>query len=317
MGTFDTYSKRKKRIENAGQPDVYIYDKLPMRLRVQIIHIWNSAIGPFLSRERRLPFQPPPHSNKLWWRLHTTICRELSLLTLGDSSSDPFNRCQQFLLKEEEVDNVLDIIEVSFWVINTIVRKMIPSERSDSNIIQSPDDAIEELNYRFRENSVGYQYVKGKIIKANSQYIQAEVVRPTISLLSDVKFKGAEEEFLKAHEHYRKGRNKEAIAEANKAFESTMRSICSAKSWNVPANATASRLIQACFDNELIPSSLQSHFGAFQSTLKDGLPTVRNKLAGHGQGPTPIQVPDYLAAYALHLAATNIVFLVKAFLNLK
>jgi hypothetical protein len=46
--------------------------------------------------------------------------------------------------------------------------------------------------------------------------------------------------------------------------------------------------------------------------LEGGLPTVRNKNAGHGQGPTPVSVPDYLVAYALHMAAANIVLLIQA-----
>jgi hypothetical protein len=39
---------------------------------------------------------------------------------------------------------------------------------------------------------------------------------------------------------------------------------------------------------------------------------VRNKNSGHGQGLFAKKVPDYFAGYALHLAATNIVFLVEA-----
>ncbi|WP_446697889.1 DUF7014 domain-containing protein [Achromobacter sp. JD-1] len=30
---------------------------------------------------------------------------------------------------------------------------------------------------------------------------------------------------------------------------------------------------------------------------------MRNKLGGHGQGAGPIQVPEYMARYALNLAA--------------
>ena len=50
MGIYDTYSKRLKRREQAGQVDIYQYDDIPERLRVQIIHIWNSAIGPSAQR---------------------------------------------------------------------------------------------------------------------------------------------------------------------------------------------------------------------------------------------------------------------------
>ena len=55
-----------------------------------------------------------------------------------------------------------------------------------------------------------------------------------------------------------------------------------------------------------------SHFSALKSTLESGLPTVRNREAGHGQGPETIVVPEYIAGYALHLTASNILLLAKA-----
>ena len=58
---------------------------------------------------------------------------------------------------------------------------------------------------------------------------------------------------------------------------------------------------------------MQNHFNALRTTLEAGLPTVRNKSSsGHGQGKETVAIPDYIAAYALHLAAANIVMLVQA-----
>ena len=42
---YETYSERKRRIEKAGQPDVYTYDQITQKLRNQVIHIWNDAFG--------------------------------------------------------------------------------------------------------------------------------------------------------------------------------------------------------------------------------------------------------------------------------
>jgi hypothetical protein len=42
---YETYSERKHRLEKAGQPDVYTYDRIPEKLRNQIIHIWNRTLG--------------------------------------------------------------------------------------------------------------------------------------------------------------------------------------------------------------------------------------------------------------------------------
>jgi hypothetical protein len=66
------------------------------------------------------------------------------------------------------------------------------------------------------------------------------------------------------------------------------------------------------FAEKLIPKWTQSEFAAVRSLLESGLPTARNRSAGHGQGSAVRQVPDYLAALALHMAATNMVLLVEA-----
>ena len=48
-----------------------------------------------------------------------------------------------------------------------------------------------------------------------------------------------------------------------------------------------------------------------EQVLSGGLPTVRNKEAGHGQGDEVKTVDNTLVEYAIHLAATNIVYLVS------
>ena len=147
----------------------------------------------------------------------------------------------------------------------------------------------------------------------DSEFIHSEVVKPAMSFLFDPIYKGANEEFLKAHEHYRKGRSKECLNECLKAFESCLKTICKKRGWPYDdKKATAKDLIQIVFDNGLIPSFMQSHFSALKSTLESGLPTVRNRQSGHGQGSTQVIVPEYIAAYALHLTASNILLLANA-----
>ena len=62
----------------------------------------------------------------------------------------------------------------------------------------------------------------------------------------------------------------------------------------------------------LLPDYLDASFDQLTATLKSGLPKVRNAASAHGQGATPREIPDYVAAYALHLAAAKILFLVEA-----
>jgi len=131
-------------------------------------------------------------------------------------------------------------------------------------------------------------------------------------LLSQECYAGAQQEFLTAHEHYRHKIYKDAINECLKSFESVMKIICEKRGWKYQKSASANSLISICFDNDLIPDYWKQHYCALKSLLSSGIPTVRNKTSAHGQGETPMEVPDYLVSYILHSTAATIVFLAEA-----
>jgi hypothetical protein len=310
MGILDTFSKRQKKLATQGQQDVYQYDVLPEPFRVQVIHIWRDAIGIFYV-PHDYTGRPESPANELWTSIHNKLARERGVFVLGDGQSYPSDQCKQFLLRAD-TPGALDIIEFSFRVIDRWVRKFNPGEIQLANIKQDPDDAIKELNHRFQEHSIGYQYVDGYLVRVDSQFVHAEVVKPALSLLNDAGFRGPAEEFMRSFDHYRKRNYKEAVSEALKAFESTMKAICSARKWNYPTNATARPLIDILMKNGLVPVDLETHFGGLRAAMESGLPTISNRTSRHGQGPEPVAIPPHFAAYALHMAASNIVFLVEA-----
>ncbi|MEH2410379.1 MAG: hypothetical protein V7K36_16425 [Nostoc sp.] len=215
-----------------------------------------------------------------------------------------------FMLETKVIEEILDVVELSFELIDRAYRD--DSLRCITKSKITPDEAIKELNYRFREHGVGYQYESGEIIRVDSQIIHAEAVKPVLELLSDTRFQGANEEFLKAHEHYRHGRYKECLVECLKSFESTMKTICDIRGWIYQPGDPAKNLINVCFQNNLIQPYLQTQFTSLKSNLESGVPTMRNKNAGHGQGSQPLTVPQYFAAYQLHLTASTILFLLEA-----
>jgi hypothetical protein len=313
MPVFETFSRRQAKRAKAGKADVYQYDSLPQQFRIQVAHIWKTAIGPYFHQD---PWQSEPLSNRAWRWIHDTLARERGVVSLLDGDWHEMQKCVQFLLTAD-ANAALDIVEITFRYIDHVVRRWGYDDRQICQVTQDADDAIEELNYRFRQHAIGYEYMGGELIRVDSQYVHPEVVRPAFSLLEEEHFRGASDEFLRAHEHYRKGRYKEAIVEALKAFESTMKSICQARKWSCPANATAKPLIEIMFAKGLVPSYLQSHFGGLRAAMESGVPTVRDKTSGHGQGPQAIDIPPYLAAYVLHLAASNIVLLVEAHRSMK
>ena len=217
-------------------------------------------------------------------------------------------RVCNFFFNTEDTEKVIDVIELSFQCIDRVARN---EPDLFSPMIISPDEAINELNDRFREHGVGYQYESGQIVKINSQLAHSEMVKPALSFLSEPIYKGANEEFLKAHEHYRKKNYKDCVNNCLKAFESCLKIICQKRGWNYSEGDTANRLIAIVFDKGLIPPLMQSHFSGLRSALESGVPTVRNKQAGHGQGPNQIVVPEYIPSYILHLTASNILLLAK------
>jgi hypothetical protein len=308
MGIFDLFSKRQKRLRGEVS-DVYTYDTIPQPLRVQVVHIWQDTLGnPHEYHERYFG------THNTYKLIVETLCREYGYFKLPGTNDygdrNYLNELANFVLKEEEIEKVIDAIELSFRVIDRLTKDFNHLHRYDG--ADRAAAAIEELNTRFREHAVGFQYVDGEIIRIDSELIHSEVIKPALTLLHRQDYTGAQAEFLKAHDHYRHGNTKEALTESLKALESVMKTICEKRKWQYPANATCSTLTQVCIDKGLVPTFWTTHFSALRSTLESGVPTARNKLGGHGQGAEIITVPDHLAAYVIHMTAACIVFLVES-----
>ena len=243
--------------------------------------------------------------------IHNTLCREYGIFVLIDKNSSYEENVLNFLLKTDNYEMVLDVIELSFKFINVIISDDFDNYIYNTKVKLSPKNAINELNDRFKENAVGYQFESDELIKFDSTYVHSEITKPTISLLQNNIFRGANEEYLKAHEHYRHGRNKECLTDCLKAFESTMKVICKEKGWTFAQTDTSRKLIQICFQNGIVPSFTQNQFTSLQNLLESGVPTIRNKLGGHGQGQVPQKVDDEMTRYGLNLTGVNILFLIE------
>lgn len=300
MGILDLFSKRQK-AERGELPDVYQYEKMPQGLKVQVVHILDDAFG---------HDQYFSEAKDAFTFLRTGLCREYGTFDLyeGSRNHDPRTELFNFLLKEENVEKNLDVVEISFRYIDRVIRKSsIYKERAKPKC--TPDDAIAELNARFQYVAFGYRYESGQIVRISTEFTHSELVRPALLFLSDKRFSGANEEFLQAHQFFRSGENKDCINNCLKAFESTMKAICKIKGISVDATATSKPLIAALFKSEFVPMYLQSQFSSLQSLFESGVPTIRNKSSGHGQGSEVVKLETTLTAYVLHLTASNIVFL--------
>lgn len=315
MAIFDLFSKRQKALRG-DVPDVYVYDNLPNALRVQIVHIWTDALGSDEKYYDHIGCGPNVHAAYKF--IVDTLCREYGIFQLPTAEKHRkrmyLNELANYLLQVDDVEKQLDIVELSFRYIDRLTRKYDYLRRQNAS--ESVDAAISELNARFKEHGIGFQFVEGEIVRVDSELLHSEAVKPALRLLNEKNYQGAQQEFLSAYEHYRHGKNKEALNDCLKSFESTMKAICDKRNWSYQPNATSKALIQVCFDNDLVPSFWQQQLSSLRSMLESSIPTGRNKLSGHGQGTSPTTVPDYLVAYMLHMTASTLVFLTTAERNL-
>lgn len=305
MAIHDIFSKRQQRLRGEV-PDVYQYEDIPGKLRTQAWQILADALGGY---ERYLQ---SPDVGGFYKDIVKILRREYGvdqLPTPGRSPSNQFNELRDFLALTPRTERALDVIEIGFKSLNAAGRNI---HFNYSQTAKRVDPSIDELNHRFKENGVGYQFVEGEIIRVDSELVHTEAVKPAIRLLNTKSYAGPHDEFLGAYEHFRAGNNKEALTDCLKAFESTMKAICDKRGWTYDQRDTAKNLIKVCLDKGLIPSFWQNQMSHLTGLLESSIPTGRNKLSGHGQGATPVEVPDYLTAYMLHMTASTLVFLTTA-----
>ena len=248
--------------------------------------------------------------NELWVGIEQIFLREMGFEGIG---RDAFagNRVLDYM-RDCESEEWLDFLELISLAISIMGQSDHQHDRNRWNVKSVGQDAIDEINYRMREAGVGYQLEANRLVRVDSQYLHAEVVKPALALLAGKAFKGPREEFLSAHQHYRAGKYREAVGMAANALESVFKAIFDQKGWSYQKGARISDLVKVARENKLWPDYLDASFDQLLATLQSGLPKIRDNDASHGQGATPKNVPAYVAAYALHLAASKIVFITEA-----
>ncbi len=144
MALLDLFSKRQRMLRGET-PDVYRFEEIPQPLRVQIIHIIRDALG-------YDEWAGDSRSKRAYANLHQMLARELGVFQLANRD-DPKENLFQFILQEPNVEKVLDAIELSFRLISNLGNDSSYTYYTQPR--QEPDDAIAELNARFREHGIG------------------------------------------------------------------------------------------------------------------------------------------------------------------
>lgn len=288
------FSERNK-AKDVGE--VYIFDEVPEKLRNQFYFIVMEILDEYND----------------YYEFHKTLCEEYGKLSLNPRISLGNNDKSTILglltSDEYDINVVFDIVELAlrFHSHNLYEKYRYNGEYAS----QLMEELINKINIRFKESSMGYEVVNYEIIRIDSKITFNEIIKPVINLTNNELFENVNIDYVGALKAYMKEDNENCLNKCLKSFESTMKIICDKKGWEYSENDTSNKLIQICYDNDLIPKKMQSEFTSLRGLLESGIGPVRNHYSGHGKGSEKIVIENSLARYALHITGSCILFLIE------
>ena len=295
----ELFSRRYR--DRSGDPEVYIYNNFSQEFRNQCFYI----VGDFINKIQKTTYEDVAE------KICEAFAREKGLKYVAgyygrindlDAISKYFD--------ESSNEDFFDFVDFIFT--NCVGTKELIDAYwhfGDDPFVRAAD----ELNLRFKQHSLGYEFTNGEIIPKTNEVIHQQIIKPALKILTDERFRGAEEEYLLAFEHFKTGNNKDAILNAGKAFESTIKTICKELKYKYEYTSSAKKLVETLKSNGFYPSYLDSCLNNLCGLLEEGAPVVRNKESGHGQGASVKSTADEYVEYVLNTVASNIVFLYRLF----
>ncbi|MDP1797801.1 MAG: hypothetical protein Q8K78_09980 [Planctomycetaceae bacterium] len=291
MPIFDLFSKRGKPL-----PDVFVYDTLPEKLRVQVVHILKECLYSVAEQN--------DHVDYFVTSIRKAVLREHGLFKLAERRPESAEQDMvDCILQSNDTGLVLDLIELT---LRTLQNDEVESHLEYYN--RSPSGEIaDEINHRFKESGVGYYFdTHGSIlIRVDNTLTHDSAIKPVLQMLSEKRFKSANAEFLQAFDDYKKGDFSDCVVKCCAAFESVLKIICDGKNWPYSHNDTCGPLVTAVVKN-----------GALESMVIEPLKLIgiiRNKKSiAHGAGTADKSVSEALARYCLNLTASSILYVVES-----
>jgi len=291
---------------NKTYPDVYSYDVLPKGLKIQVIHIWKL----FFDQEVYKPLSNYIEESVL--HIDRLIAAEMQKHSIihPNFKYNVIEGLFNFFEHSQDVEADLSLIEL----MNRFCEHI---EKKQSDYYGEPgynfQDIVNDINLRFKQNGIGFQYENDIIIRMDNEILHEATIKPALHFLQALEYKNANEEFLKAHEHFRHNRYEACLVECNKSFESTMKIICSKNGWVTKSEfPQAKELVNVLLTNDFLPKYHESQLSALKNLLEGSIPTIRNKYASHGKGnDNTIKPTEHLTSYTLYMTGATIKFLIE------
>jgi AbiJ N-terminal domain 4 len=276
-----------------------------------------------------------PNRIQLFEKPEKRLAREFGAMSLGESSSAERN-CMMFLGEQYDlwknshgdpssfVKLRLSLIELLFREAETILRENAPKQQDTQTwweLVQrrvSPPrsslekalaatiQGIEELNARFQEARLPFEYHAGIFQRIDDQLTNTQIEKPFWSIVAEPKFSNVEQDIKEALDRRDAGKS-DAPFHALKALESTIRILSDELGRTRGTERGAAEFI----DN-LVAAKPTRYIDVWESeALKSVFRDLRNPL-GHGSGAVqPLALSTQQSTWAIELVMSWIKSLVR------
>jgi hypothetical protein len=189
------------------------------------------------------------------------------------------------------------------WVFDTIELAAVYMDDAEKEALR------QKVNQIFELHDCPWRLSDGEFFRLDSDFVGARLAATAHDALAANRFAGAADEFAKARQYLGAGEVREAIFYAGHSFESVMKVLTGLDHAN--GDKLIKELAQQGFFDDL-PEAVRNGFA--DQVLK-ALPFLRNKLGGHGQGASVVNIPPVYGDLAIQIAAAFQNFLIAKHLE--
>ena len=306
---FDVFSKRPQPPDKAGRP-------LTAEFRYRVLQLCTTTFP-----DRPFGYELNRSADAIFWLdMHERLSYFHGRAILAEITTNSRSEDAVEFLSDCNDDHFLDFIELVFkwqrlWDFNIDPHKLLKSVNELLEVDDLPYYLTEFVFSRPESPkselppgvdvfpSFGQVMANPQIIRRDSEALHQTAIQPTLTFLADPAFKAANQEFLDALGHFRKGEYADCMAKCGSSFESVMKVICDRKKWPYQQTDTAETLLNIIFEK----TGMETFFK--QPIML--VATMRNRLSSaHGAGAQERNLPKHRAQYAVNATASAILLLV-------
>jgi hypothetical protein len=291
MTTIRYFDQRERFSEN---PDVFSYDELTAEFRQKVAYLFGDLYSALADK---MPYTNEGAPEKLFKR-------ELARALGAPGVPNPHD----YFVQTDEVSPFFIGVEVA---LNQAAVSVQLAEWGRDDCRKYVLVAVERLNTLIAYHALGYEAALTddsplfQVMRKDTAFTHAEMVKPTLRLLSEGAFDQANQQFRDAHREFTLGNYADAITDAASAVESVLKNVLKVE------DGTASALLDQAGSQGYFPTYLMGSIGQWK-TLLLGTANIRNKMGdAHGRTDAPSDEAEHerCARLALNLAASFMLFI--------